>query len=107
MVAAQKQNIVLDGKTIDSTTNSRRRDAMLELSQRDVSPYFSKAKDNSMQNRLRDIAQGIKAKAADMDSARKTKSEATTIAGGGHGSSSRYSGNEADHDSGYATCRQE
>ena len=48
MVATQKQNIVLDGKTIDMTTNSRRRDAMLELSQRDVSPYFSKAKDNSM-----------------------------------------------------------
>ncbi len=48
MVATQQRHIVPDGRTIDTTANSRRRDAMLELSQRDVSPYFSKAKDNSM-----------------------------------------------------------
>jgi hypothetical protein len=108
MAARQQHRKAPDGRAIDTTATCRQRDAaMLEFSARDLSPYYTKAKENTTQNRLRDIAQGKKAKAAGLDSARKTKPEAAAIAGGGHGSSGHYSGHDADDDSGYATCRQE
>ena len=104
MKAQQQLQLVRDGRGDEIQPMIRQQQAMKEFAAREVSPYFSRSKDSHMANRLQQIAQAIKKKAADSDSGRKTKVDASRRPMETSLTYGISSGNDADHDGGYVTA---